>query len=100
MTGRSKSLRYAVLGVFTAALLTTTPALAGSGVGGVFNLGVLNTVNARTLLVGTPATGTSMLEVRNGSSLGNSFGVLGRLTSATTPSTSAGVLGLAVSGTG
>jgi hypothetical protein len=38
-----------------ALILTTTTALAGSGVGGVFNLGVVNTVDAQTTLTGNPA---------------------------------------------
>src|SRR4051812_4645769 len=41
-------------GVLAAALMTTTPALAGSGVGGVFNLGQVNTVDGQTTLTGNP----------------------------------------------
>jgi hypothetical protein len=48
-------LRSALLGAAAAALiLTTTTALAGSGVGGVFNLGQVNTVDAQTVLTGNP----------------------------------------------
>src|SRR5262245_214127 len=45
---------YALAGAFAAVLITTTSALAGSGVGATFNLGVANTVNASTRLSGNP----------------------------------------------
>ena len=49
-----KKLRTAALGVALAALaLTTTTAVAGSGVGGIFNLGQANTVDAQSTLSGT-----------------------------------------------
>jgi hypothetical protein len=49
-------LRLPLLAAAAAALvLTATTALAGSGVGGVFNLGVVNTVDAQTTLTGNPA---------------------------------------------
>jgi hypothetical protein len=41
-----KSILYALAGACAGVLITTTTALAGSGVGGVFNLGQTNTVNA------------------------------------------------------
>src|SRR5262249_10813567 len=48
-------LRWLLLGASAAALiLSTTPALAGSGVGGIFNLGQTNTVDATTFLNGNP----------------------------------------------
>jgi len=55
---RRKFTLLAVVGALT--LLTATTAIAGSGVGGVFNLGKVNTVNAITKLVGS-VTGTSLL---------------------------------------
>jgi hypothetical protein len=51
-----KRLRWPLLGAGSAALmLVTTTALAGSGVGGVFNLGQVNTVDAQSTLTGNPA---------------------------------------------
>ena len=56
--------RYALLGAAGAALVfVTTTALAGSGVGGVFNLGQANTVDAKTTLTG--ATVDAQLLVQN-----------------------------------
>ena len=55
ITRTISKLRAALLGALAAALvLTTTTALAGSGVGGVFNLGTANTVDAQTTLSGNP----------------------------------------------
>ena len=55
ITSTIRKLRYPLLGAAVAALvLTTTTALAGSGVGGVFNLGTANTVDAQTTLSGNP----------------------------------------------
>ena len=52
-----------LMGAAAAALvLTTTTALAGSGVGGVFNLGQVNTVDAQTSLNGNPG-GSPLLKV-------------------------------------
>jgi Chaperone of endosialidase len=45
-----------------ALVLTTTTALAGSGVGGVFNLGQVNTVDTQTSLTGNPG-GSPLLKV-------------------------------------
>jgi hypothetical protein len=68
-------------------------ALAGSGVGGVFNLGVVNTVDAETTLTGATAGG-SQLRVENGATSQTAFGVIGRI-KATAPGTqSAGVRGI------
>jgi len=55
---RRKFTLLTVVGALT--LLTASAAIAGSGVGGVFNLGKVNTVNAITKLVGSVA-GTSLL---------------------------------------
>ena len=49
--------------VAAALVLTTTTALAGSGVGGVFNLGQVNTVNQKSTLTG--ATSEAELLVQN-----------------------------------
>jgi trimeric autotransporter adhesin len=46
---------YALAGALAAVLITTTSALAGSGVGATFNLGQTNTVNATSVLSGNPA---------------------------------------------
>jgi hypothetical protein len=48
---RRKFTLLAVVGALT--VVTASTALAGSGVGGVFNLGQTNTVNAITKLVGS-----------------------------------------------
>ena len=57
-------LKGTVLGAVSAVvILTATAALAGSGVGAVFNLGRTNSVNRQSALVGT-ATG-AMLRVQN-----------------------------------
>jgi hypothetical protein len=66
----------------------------GSGVGATFNLGQTNTVNASSILTGTPTSATAMLNVKNGSALAGSFGVLGQLTSSSSPASSAGVKGV------
>src|SRR6266540_2665517 len=50
-----KALRKAIVGVALAALLVTTTALAGSGVGGVFNLGQTNSVTGTSTLTGDTA---------------------------------------------
>src|SRR6187551_2672438 len=59
---------YALAAAFAAVLITTTSALAGSGVGGVFNLGQTNTVNATSVLSGS--TGGPQLKIVN-SNTGN-----------------------------
>jgi hypothetical protein len=89
-----RKLRFAAAGAAVVALCAATSALGGSGVGAVFNLGETNAVNARSTLTGTPAGATSMLDVRNGSALAGSYGVVGRLTSSNATSPSAGVRGI------
>jgi hypothetical protein len=75
------SFKSTFMGAAAAALvLTTTTALAGSGVGGVFNLGQVNAVDAQTSL--------------NGNSGGNP------LLKVTTAGTAAAVRGVAVNGIG
>ena len=60
-------LRYALLGAAAAALVfVTTTALAGSGVGGVFNLGQMNTVDAQSSLVGNPGGQPELKVVTHG----------------------------------
>jgi hypothetical protein len=49
-----KATLYTLAGALAAVLVTTTSALAGSGVGGVFNLGQMNNVDAQTSLAGNP----------------------------------------------
>jgi hypothetical protein len=56
-------------------ILAATAAVAGSGVGGVFNLGTVNTVNARTELRGS--TSTQELLVSNTSTAVASSAILG-----------------------
>ena len=73
-------LKSTVMGAAAAALVLTTTALAGSGVGGVFNLGQVNTVDAQTSLNGNPA-GNPLLKV-------------------TSTGTAAAVRGVAVNGIG
>ena len=68
-----KATLYALAGALAAVLITTTSALAGSGVGGVFNLGQTNTVNGTSVLTGTSAGGPQ-LKVLNSST--TSHGVL------------------------
>ena len=51
---RIQAPRAAARAAAAALVLTTTTALAGSGVGGVFNLGQVNTVDAQTILTGNP----------------------------------------------
>jgi hypothetical protein len=56
-------LKGAVVGLVCAVIGGATVALAGSGVGGVFNLGVSNSVDAKTALSGS--YGETQLEVTN-----------------------------------
>jgi hypothetical protein len=58
-----KRILYALGGACLAAALVSTPALGGSGVNGVFNLGVSNSVNGITTLTGS--TGGPQLKVIN-----------------------------------
>jgi len=59
--------------VVSALTLTATAALAGTGVGGVFNLGVKNSVNSTTTLTGRVAG--SGLQVTNTSTRGGATGI-------------------------
>ena len=70
-----KSLLRSTFILGTALAVTVTAALAGNGVGGVFNLGQINTVNGSTELRGT--TGTQQLMVRNSSTAISSVAVTG-----------------------
>jgi hypothetical protein len=71
----TKGLRTFLLGVGLAVLVLGAPAaLAGSGIGGVFNLGQGNSVNAQTSLSGS--TAASELRVDNTSTSGG-YGVRG-----------------------
>jgi hypothetical protein len=77
-----KRLRRGLLLAGSALALTTTTALAGSGVGGVFNLGQTNSVNATSTLAGTAAG--PQLRVQNASTAASAFSLYGLLT-ATAP---------------
>jgi trimeric autotransporter adhesin len=77
-------------------------AVAGSGVGGVFNLGQVNTVDATSELSGSSAGGAQLRVVNNAASsngvegvTGDGWGVVGRATSS-----GGGVFGSASSGVG
>ncbi len=59
---RYQPIRF-VIGAVTLLLLSTGVALAGSGVGGVFNLGVTNTVNKQTVLKGSASS--ALMRVTN-----------------------------------
>jgi len=59
--------------VFAVLAVTTTSALAGSGVGGVFNLGVPNDVNGTTNLHGT--TAGAQLLINNASTSAGSYAI-------------------------
>ena len=65
--GKGKLTILAVMAALT--LVTASAALAGTGVGGVFNLGVNNTVNAITNLVGS-VSGPSLRIDNNSANLG------------------------------
>jgi hypothetical protein len=93
MPANLKPILYALGGALAAVLVTATTALAGSGVGGVFNLGEVNTVNAQTSLSGN-AGGNPQLRVENGATVQNAFGVLGRITAGSPAGQTAGVRGI------
>lgn len=61
-------------GVGATAMLAATTAIAGSGIGGVFNLGQTNTVNETTTLTGAKAAGAE-LQVQNTSTTGAATGL-------------------------
>jgi hypothetical protein len=71
-------------------------ALAGSGINGVFNLGVANTVDAQTALSGNAGT-NPQLRVENASTSSPASGVLGKMTSTSAAADSAGVRGVTAS---
>jgi hypothetical protein len=77
----------------TALALVTASALAGSGVGDVFNLGQTNSVDAESILNGN-AGGNPQLRVQNTSGASNAFGVLGRITAGMPAAQSAGLRGI------
>jgi hypothetical protein len=86
--------RRALTGAGVAALaLGVSAALAGSGVGDVFNLGVANTVNAESSLSGNVGGGPQ-LRVENAATTQNAFGVLGRITAGAPGTQSAGLRGI------
>jgi hypothetical protein len=112
MNARSRKLLWALTGAGAAILVTvTTSALAGSGIGGVFNLGQQNTVDAQSSLSGNAAANPQLRvnnagtgpgvrgDSKNGIGLtgfhnnatGNSPGVQGQ--TASTDPNGAGVLG-------
>src|SRR5919204_2646297 len=78
-----RRVRWPLAGAAIAALGLTAAALGGSGVGGVFNLGVVNTVDATSNLRGTASS--AMLDVQNNGTGANSNGVVGRTASALAP---------------
>jgi hypothetical protein len=87
-------LRGPLLGAAAFGLVIAVPtAVAGSGVGDVFNIGVANTVNAETSLSGTVG-GNPQLRVENAATTQNAFGVLGRITAGAAGSQSAGLRGI------
>jgi hypothetical protein len=59
-----KLIFYALSATLASLLITTTSAFAGSGVGGVFNLGQTNTVDQKSTLTG--ATADAELLIQNG----------------------------------
>jgi hypothetical protein len=65
-----------LFGVTVTAVLAGTTALAGNGVGGVFNLGQPNTVTAKTALTGGVAAGIQ-LDVNNPSTVAGSQAIRG-----------------------
>src|SRR5690348_5723411 len=88
-----------VLGAVVSVLtMGAASAVAGTGVGDVFNLGTTNTVDAINVLTGSVG-GNSELRVDNTSTAASSFGILSRVTPAAPGVNSAGVRGVIV-GTG
>jgi hypothetical protein len=66
-------LKGTVVGLLCALIGGATVALAGSGINGVFNLGVSNSVNAKTSLTGSPAA--AQLQVTNSSTTAGAAGL-------------------------
>jgi hypothetical protein len=92
--GFLRRLRGPLLGAAATALVfVTASAVAGSGVGGIFNLGENNTVNQQTQLTGTVG-GNPQLRVENSATGSGSFGVLGKMASGSAAADSAGVRGI------
>ncbi|MDX6510947.1 MAG: hypothetical protein QOE36_451 [Gaiellaceae bacterium] len=81
----------AVAGIVGALAATATVAVAGSGIGGVFNLGATNSVNQPSVLAGT--TPGSQAVFYNASTAANAAGAAVYGKSATTPALQAGNLG-------
>jgi hypothetical protein len=75
MTRTMHRLRYCVIGTAVAALTLATTALGGSGVGGAFNLGQVNSVDGTTSLTGT--TAGPQLQVTNHSTAASVFSIYG-----------------------
>jgi hypothetical protein len=73
-------------------VFVASAALAGSGVGGVFNLGQTNSVDAGSILVGTSG-GVAQLHVANRSAAASSYGVKGVVNSTSAVASEAGVFG-------
>src|SRR5580765_4373273 len=96
-------LKGAFVGLVCALLGGAAVAFAGSGVGAVFNLGVSNSVNAKTTLTGAAAS--AQLQVSNTNAAGGAFGL--GVTSASSSATGSfmnsssgiGVSALAMTGT-
>jgi len=86
----ARRLRWPLAGATIAALGLSAAALGGSGIGGIFNLGQTNTVDATSSLVGISAN--SMLDVRNNGTGANSNGIVGRTASTLAPAL-AGIAG-------
>src|SRR3954452_23355403 len=70
----SSFLKGALTGCVCVVLGGATVALAGSGVGGVFNLGVSNSVDAKTRLAG--ASPTAQLQVNNTNAVAGASGLV------------------------
>src|SRR4051794_21221763 len=70
----SSFLKGAVTGCVCVVLGGATVALAGSGIGGVFNLGVSNSVDAKTRLTG--ASPTAQLQVNNTNAVAGASGLV------------------------
>jgi hypothetical protein len=93
-----------VVGLVCALLGGATVALAGSGIGGVFNLGVSNTVDAQTKLTG--ASPGAQLQVTNTNAVAGASGLVATsksssaTLSAANSSTGAGVYGNSTGGIG
>lgn len=83
MKGSSFIRGAAVGGIGAALVMTATSALAGTGVGGVFNLGQANSVDQRTLLTGNTPSGNNQLQVTDTLAAGGS--ALGAQSSSASP---------------